>query len=316
MEWKTLILPVVAVLIIAGVYYAGVATSGNISSASTAITAVEVAFGIVGFIVVIGGLIYGSKELGGPNSFQYASIFAMYLPVTYVLIGIISDIVSQEYKASASSVTAIGAVVLNKLISMLFAYFGSTTQKIQEEISNNGDIKTLYTRVYQGCTVPGFENMESIVAPQSLVIIVSLFMFFALEIGVNHPGQSLSGIVWIAITAFIIQLAFINTNGCLTGEYYWNGSLVVAIVMSLLIGGLAGGLGWTANHFMFPTAPGSAASGGHGGGLGSSGPAVGPSGSILPQVGGPTNGSSGSDNDQFVCEAYKNGELITSTIAE
>ena len=314
MEWKTLILPVIALVIIAGVYYAGVATSGNIGSASTAITAVEVAFGVIGFVVVVGGMVYASKTLGGPNSFQYASIFAMYLPVTYVLVGIISDIVSQEYKASASSVTAIVAITLNKLISILFVYFGSTTQKLQEEISNSGDITTLYTRVYQGCTVPGFENMESIVAPQSLVIIVSLFMFFALEIGVNHPGQSLSGIVWIAITAFVIQLAFIHTNGCLTGEYYWNGSLVVAIAMSLLIGGLAGGLGWSANRFMFPDAPGSAAAGGRGGGLGSTGPVVGPPSSILPQVGGPTNGSS--DNDQFVCEAYKNGELITSTIAE
>ena len=314
MDWRYFVLPAVAAVIIAGVYYAGVATYGNISSASTAVTAVEVAVGIIGFIVVAGGLIYASKSLFSDNSFQYASIFAMYLPVTYVLVGIISDIVSQEYKASASSVTAIGAVVLNKLISMLIVWLGGTTNKIQEEISHAGDISTLYTRVYQGCTVPGFEGLESIVAPQSLVIIASLFVFFALEIGVAHPGQSLSGITWIAITAFVIQLAFIHTNGCLTGEYYWTGSLLTAIVASLLIGGLAGGLGWTANHFMFPAAPGSAAAGGHGGGLGSSGPVIGPSGSVLPQVGGPTSGSS--DDNQFVCEAYKNGELITSTIAE
>jgi hypothetical protein len=296
------------------------ATSGNTSGitpdSSMIVTIAEVVFGVIGFVVVVAGLIYGSKSLFDANSFQYASIFAMYLPVAYVMVGIISDIVAQEYKASASSVTAIAAIIVNKLVSMLVVYLGGTTQKIQEATAVSGDITTLYTRVYQGCTVPGFEGMESIVAPQSIVIIISLFMFFALEIGINHAGQSLSGLIWLSITALVIQLAFINTNGCLRNEYYWNGSVLLSILIALLVGGSVGAAGWMINRAMFPVTPGSKSAGGSGGGLGSTGPVLGPSGSVLPPVGDPTTGSSSSDDSQFVCEAYKNGELITSTIAE
>lgn len=308
MDWKYYALPTAGIAIIPVIYFAVVAATGNTSPTSAISTYAEVLFALIGFIVVGLGLIYTSKTVFGPGSFQYAGIFAMYLPVTYVMVGIISDIVAQQYKASASSVTAIMAVIVNKLVSMLFIYLGFTTQKIQELTSQDGDITTLYKRIYQGCTVPGFEGMESILAPQSLVVIFSLFAFFALEISLNHPGQSLSGLVWIAVAALIIQLAFIHTNGCLSGEYYWNNSIVVPIFFSVLIGGSVGVAGWWANHFLFPTPPGSAAAGGSGGDL---------LRSVLPPVGGPTGGSSGgSDDNQFVCEAYKNGELITSTIAE
>ena len=320
-DWKLIGIIIASLGVIAGVYFAGMATSGNTSGmavdSSIIVTIAEVVFGIIGFVVVVAGLIYGSKSLFDANSFQYASIFAMYLPVAYVMVGIISDIVAQEYKASSSSVTAIAAIIVNKLVSMIVVYLGGTTQKIQEATAVSGDITTLYTRVYQGCTVPGFEGMESIVAPQSIVIIVSLFMFFALEIGINHSGQSLSGLVWLSITALVIQLAFINTNGCLRNEYYWNGSVLLSIVIALLVGGSVGAAGWMINRTMFPVTPGSNSAGGSGGGLGSTGPVVGPpSGSVLPPVGGSTGGSSSSDDNQFVCEAYKNGELITSTIAE
>ena len=301
MDWKYYTLPLVAVLIIGAVYYSGVLTGGNVASSSVAITAVEVGFGVIGAIAVGAGLIYTLKDSSGDfPSFQYANIFAMYLPVTYILVGILVDIVSQKYGASAASVTAIAAVTINKIASMLIIWMGGTTQKLQEAISQDGTLSTLYKRVYQGCTVPGFENLESVIAPQSLVIIFSLFMFFALEIGVSDSGQSLSGLIWMTITAVIIQLFYINTNHCLTPEFYWKNTLIVPFVFSLLIGGIVGGLGWTANYFIFNKAP-----------------IEGFTSPILPKVGDSTSGKSGTDDDsQFVCEAYKNGELVTSTIAE
>jgi len=302
MDWKYYVLPLVAVVIIGGAYYGGVFTGGNIASSSVAVTALEVGFGIVGAIAVGAGLIYALNDgSGGYPAFQYANIFAMYLPVTYVLVGILVDIISQKYSASAASVTAIAAVTVNKLMSMLVIYFtGGTTQKIQEAISNDGTLNTLYKRVYEGCTVPGFENLESILAPQSLVIIFSLFTFFALEIGINDRGQSLSGLIWMTITAVIIQVFYIKSNYCLTPEFYWKNTLIVPFVFSLLIGGIVGGLGWTANYFIFNKAP-----------------IEGFTSPILPKVGDSTSGKSGTDDDsQFVCEAYKNGELVTSTIAE
>lgn len=294
---KTYILPIVAVGIVIAVYYSGVATSGNIAASSTAVSAVEIVFGIIGALTVAAGLIYASRGIGG---FQYASIFAMYLPVTYVLVGILVDIVAQQYRVSAASLTAIIAVIFNKVASSIVTnYMGGTTQKIQELIAQNGDMSTLYTRVYQGCTVPGFENLESILAPQSLVIIFTLFFFFLIDILASGSGQSVAGLGGITAAAVVVQLAFIHTNGCLTGSYYWMNSIVTPIILSILIGGVVGGLGWTANHFI----------------SGSNTVTEGFT-SVLPKVGSSTSGSSGSDDNQFVCEAYKNGELVTSTITE
>jgi len=264
----------------------------------------------------------GSQSTTSPR-FQYASIFAMYLPVTYVMTGILSDIVTQQFKESGASLAAILGVLLNKFGSMLFVRFGSTTQKLQEAISYNGDISTLYTRVYRGCTVPGFEDLESILAPQSFVVIFSLYFFFLIDILLNNPGQSVAGLSGLAAVALLIQGMLLSVNLCWKAEYYWMSVyMIIPIALSAvfgLLGAIVVGFSTRAIRKVLPTAstdtninPTTS------GGFGSTRPVTAPTGgSALPPVGGPTGGSSGgSDDNQFVCEAYKNGELITSTIAE
>jgi hypothetical protein len=253
--------------------------------------------------------------------FQYASIFAMFLPVAYVLVGILADVIAQQFKESISSVAAIVGVLVNKLISMgLVKFLGSTTQKLQENISYDGNISTLYTRVYRGCTVPGFEDLESIVAPQSFVIIFSLFFYFLTTILVSNPGQSVSGLVGLTAVALLIQGLFISTNGCWKSEYYTVSGyyMILPVIFSAVIGSIVGLSFGFATPAILSSLPNNGGSSNKNL-LGSTGPVTAPSSdSALPPVGGSTGGSSGgtSDDNQFVCEAYKNGELITSTIAE
>lgn len=267
----------------------------------------------------------GSQSTTSPG-FQYASIFAMYLPVTYVMVGFLVDIVTQQFKESAASLAAIVGVMLNFIVNSIVVKFGLTTQKLQEAISYNGDISTLYMRVYRGCTVPGFENLESILAPQSFVVIFSLYFFFLIDILLNNPGQSVAGLTGLTAVALLVQGFLVSVNGCWKSEYYWMSFyMIVPIAISAVIGVLAAvivGFSTQAIRKVLPSAstdnninPASKP----GGGFGSSGPVTAPtSDSALPSVGGSTGGSSGgtSDDNQFVCEAYKNGELITSTIAE
>jgi len=263
----------------------------------------------------------GSQSTAYPG-FQYASIFAMYLPVTYVMVGFLTDIVTQQFKESGSSIAAVLGVLLNKLFSMILVYREATTQKIQEAISYSGDITTLYTRVYRGCTVPGFENLESILAPQSFVVIFSLYFFFLMDILLNNPGQSVAGLTGLAAVALLVQGLLVAQNGCWKGEYYWMSLyMIVPVVLSAIFGVVAAsitGFSIQAIRNRFPSASTDKninPTGSRSGGFGSTGPVTEhTSDSALPPVGGPTGGSS--DDNQFVCEAYKNGELITSTIAE
>jgi hypothetical protein len=258
----------------------------------------------------------GSLSTTTPG-FQYASIFAMYLPVTYVMVGFLTDIVTQQFRVSLASLAAIIGVLLNFIVNLVASKFGLTTQKLQEEISYNGDIATLYTRVYRGCTVPGFENLESILAPQSFVVIFSLYFFFLTDILLNKPGQSIAGLSGLAAVALLVQGFLVSVNGCWKAEYYWMSLyMIVPVVISAAIGAFAGGLlasqSSKIESAIYPNTP-------TGGTQKLTGPVTEhPSDSALPPVGGPMGGSSGgtSDDNQFVCEAYKNGELITSTIAE
>jgi hypothetical protein len=313
-------------------------------------------FGVFAFTVVIVAGIYFSKGPSGEYpSFQYANIFAMYLPVTYILVGILSDIVAQQYKTSAASVTAIAAVVLNKMASSFMVNLsGATTQRIEQAMSQSGSSADLYRRVFEGCTVPGLETFESILAPQSLVIIWTLFVYFAIDISANQTGQSVSALWWMTFAALVIQMVAIHANKCLTGEFYYGNNIFIALFIAIVIGSVTGSLGWGFNRWL-------TGGGGSGGGPApscsagqySAGGICCPNGQVndggicrnncsvtgetpvagvcqsltpntphsyssaLPPVGGPTGGSSGgSDDNQFVCEAYKNGELITSTIAE
>ena len=266
----------------------------------------------------------GSQSTTSPR-FQYASILAMYLPVTYVMTGFLVDIVSQQFKESGAGLSAILGVCLNKWASMILASSGGTTQKLQEAISYNGDISRLYTTVYRGCTVPGFEDLESILSPQSFVVIFSIFFFFLIDILTNYPGQSVAGLSGLLAVALIVQMWLLSENSCWKAEYYWKSFyMLIPIILSAvfgLLGAVIVGFSVQAIRKALPSAstdkninPASKP----GGGFGSTGPVTAPTtDSALPSVGGPTGGSSGSsDDNQFVCEAYKNGELITSTIAE
>jgi len=266
----------------------------------------------------------GSLSTTSPG-FQYASIFAMYLPVTYVMVGFLVDIVTQQFKQSTASLAAITGVLLNFIVNLVAGKAGLTTQKLQEAISYNGDISTLYTRVYRGCTVPGFENLESILAPQSFVVIFSLYFFFLIDILLNNPGQSVAGLSGLAAVALLVQGFLVSVNGCWKAEYYWMSFyMIVPVLISAAIGLLGAVIVGFSTQAIRKALPGASTdkninpTGSSSGGFGSSGPVTAPTGdSALPPVGGSTGGSSGSsDDNQFVCEAYKNGELITSTIAE
>jgi hypothetical protein len=296
---------------------------------------------------------------------QYFGIFGLYLPVTYILAGALADIVSQQWRVSGASLSALIAVVLNFIGHRFADYMGSTSSKMQSGIlsGNAGNL----SGIYSGCTVPGFEGFESMLAPQSLVIIFAMTTFFFIDIKQNYSGQSISGLIGLTAVATLVQIFVLMNNACWTPDFYasWipNKTLMlIPILFAGVFGVVGAGIGYLINNaikkaLLLPPGPTAtsavfcpagqtrkgticcptnqvndrgqcAAACATGWTADSSGVCQQPSsldsatrgggfGSALPPVGGSDGGGSGSSSDdQFVCEAYKNGELVTSTITE
>ena len=252
---------------------------------------------------------------------QYFGIFGLYLPVTYILAGALADAISQQWSVSGASLSALLGAILNFIGHRLADYAGSTTSKMQSSILS-GNAANL-SGIYSGCTVPGFEGFESMLAPQSLVIIFSMTTFFFIDIKQNQPGQSISGLIGLTVIATLVQIYVLMSNACWTPDFYASWIPNILMLGPILFAGLFGvagaGFGYLINNAIkkaLPVAvppstvkatqadgPVSTSSGGFG--------------STLPPVGGSGGGGAGtSDDNQFVCEAYKNGELVTSTITE
>jgi hypothetical protein len=183
------------------------------------------------------------------------------------------------------------------------------------------------------CSLPGFEWLENTIAPQGIVMSMTILWYLMIELwDTGSGGQSAALGVTTAIV-FIVQWLVLAKNGCLTNYTYTVYSPLIALVMAITFAGTSYGI-----QKAIGFNSGSSSGGMNGpitGGVNTkficpSGTGLSPDGSTcipLPGFGGggeqrvPVGGKNQqsqpvNDQDQFVCEAYKDGELVTSTIVD
>lgn len=224
----------------------------------------------------------------------------LYLPSSLVLFGFLADAIQQDFRYSIASLIGIASVFVNTLLGQLLKLVLSAPASV--------------VAVGAGCTVPGFEAFESVFAAQGIVLPASIFTYFFIDFGINRSPSENIGVAATFLTFLLLQLTVMGFSGCLS-RYYWNNSFVT-VIMSLIFGAITGGIGWSVVKAVSPTrlptgVPVSSSS--------TSAPSkktLGPGGtpfySSTPSVG---TCSAPNDEDQMVCEAYKNGELVTSSIS-
>lgn len=176
------------------------------------------------------------------------------------------------------------------------------------------------------CGIPGLTTvLPSFVAPQLILFSGTILAYIAsFNTAIKSESTTLpfTSIIapWALFGAVILlQITMLYKSGCLAGYYFtysWV-SILIAIAAALAIGGGAGA-GFATLPFFRNPPPGALVIPATANKLGPGGitpytPVPPPDKSSDPNVGtcSPPN-----DQDQFVCEAYKNGELITSTITE
>jgi hypothetical protein len=177
------------------------------------------------------------------------------------------------------------------------------------------------------CSLPGFEWLENKTAPQGIIMSMTVLWYILIEMWDTGQGsQSIALGVTTAIV-FLLQWAVLHKNKCLDSYTFGTWSAIIALVMAITFAGSSYGI-----QKLIYTASGSTntPSSGQSSSTPASGKVVCPKGSVLNPEGecvvplGPggseknTNNQSQpvDDNDQFVCEAYKDGELVTSTIVD
>jgi len=202
------------------------------------------------------------------------------------------------------------------------------------------------------CSLPGFEWLENKIAPQGIIMSMTVLWYLMIELWDTGAGpQSMALGITTAIT-FGLQWLVLQRSNCLLSYKYGTYSAIIALVMGITFAGTSygiqkqiskytGGSGGTSSGsgssptsetFVCPTGtvlnsatnkcvvtcptgtvlnPAKTQCIPSSGGLGSS------QGETLINVGGPNEKNQAlNDDDQFVCEAYKDGELVTSTIAQ
>ena len=217
----------------------------------------------------------------------------LYLPNALVLFGPIIDSINQEFRYTLTSLIGIASILGNWIVGKLLSIF----------------LKSFSSGAAINCTVPGFETWESFFSPQGIVLPASMFTYLLIDLGFHrNPSQNI-GTAALMFGFILIQAFVMNVNGCFKAYYFSN--TFVTILLGLLIGAFCGWMGWIGVRYGAPQRLPSAV-----GGISPASPtqkATNPLGKST----GPSDVATCSppnDQDQFVCEAYKNGEVVTSTI--
>jgi len=187
------------------------------------------------------------------------------------------------------------------------------------------------------CSLPGFEWLENKVAPQGIVMSMTVLWYLMIELWDTGAGpQSIALGITAAIT-FGLQWVVLHRSNCLTSYKYGTYSAIIALIMGITFAGTSYGIQKQIAKYIGTSSVPPVPSPGNPGTfvcppetvpsmsgdscvskLGPSGTAPSGFGSASTKtinVGGKNETSAPvDDQDQFVCEAYKDGELVTSTI--
>jgi hypothetical protein len=238
----------------------------------------------------IGALAIASKRSSIPS---WLMIMYYFLPYTLFLFGVINDGITRKPQYALGSVAGLAAIFINSIISK-FVGGGA---------NEDDDI----------CGIPGMRFLSSHIFPQNIVFNLSVLSYIASIATIQSPSnldETLPGWSIVGVLFLIHGLVF-QRSGCeidkATGVSMWYISnfylrMLFTLLYSILFGGgFAALAAYVVNPNIRDQNGGSGGGGGGGGGLNQC--------HAIP-------GSTDDGDSQFVCEAYKNGELITSTIVE
>jgi hypothetical protein len=280
---------------------------------------------LVGLIVVGGAGFYFKNSAGIlVGSF---SQFIYYIPVALLLFGAIADVISQTFKFSIGSFVGVSALTLNGLIGRWLST-SSVAEVVQAATTAPATVVRAARRVadaatsaldeygnpvennpFRGggrelCSFPGLQNFDNKYAPQNILVTTAIMFYYM--IGEWDSGNALRTVIpGISLLATVLsQTVIMYSSGCL--DPWW--SPFVAIAGGIASGGIGYGIVKAVNKNNLPFIANQSSTTTPGG----FGAVEAPTDVTKPADGSKCAEASG---DDFVCDLYKNGELITTTVS-
>jgi len=281
-----------------------------------------------GGIALIGGGSYaGYVAVGGMSVImQFLKNMYMYTPIAIFAFGFIYDIVTQSFGASVPSLVGFLAGIVNKLIQVI-GNRGGVSATIAAAATTvaaaapaapaapaaaaaaagpdadaapalnpfRGGFKMYGGAWDEACNVSGMSILDGGYTPASLVLMTTILGHYMVMGWAKNPYKSIApsatlGLLW-AIHGYVIY------KNCPQYD-------ILKIAMGILLG-----FGFAGISYSLTLLTPSSSSSSHvmsSPMVNSSGPLGSTSGTCAPP----------NDHDQFVCDAYKNGQKITSTLVE
>jgi hypothetical protein len=172
---------------------------------------------------------------------------------------------------------------------------------------------------FAGCFIPGFEFMESNYLPQGIVLPSAVFMYILSDFVASKRPASLNiGVSILPVAIVISQAMVMLTQGCLKYYYFskrWGGvgGALATVIFAWALGMLAGYISYTIVNAVDPSRLPSRAPERFENKKTTLIPGVKPQAEKDAEK-SKQKSFPPSDEDQFVCDAYRNGELVTSTL--
>ena len=275
-------------------------------------------------LALAGGLgyaLYNPTTRAALSSTFGAFFFAIvnFIPFGFITFGFIADIIGQDFRYSIASIVGLIAIVVNFFIAL------ATGKSVVWEAVGQERPGPAW------CMIPGLEKFENKRMPMSIVSawsILTYYMIFALtKRDLSANISILSSIGLLSLT----QLATFYGSDC--SMFYEDSS--TWRILSLLLGIGIGASGWAVVNTFYPSQTpfmDVRGSGSKYSGLGNKDNFVGTrehmlsgpgwDGSVqsptfqklVPRTGAQCSKDQSEEGDEFICEAYKNGQLVTEKI--
>jgi len=276
---------------------------------------------IIGFLLVAAGIYvsytsgYSSGVWVGVGAFIFAVV--NFIPFGLITFGFIADMIGQDFRYSIASLFGLLSIAMNWVAGLYFGHSSFTSQGPEQPGSG-------------WCMIPGLEGFENRAMPMNLVASATVLTYYLIWASVNRDlSQNVSLYISTAVL-LIIQTGLFYASDC--SKYYVDssafrfGALLQGVLWGALGFLLIKNVAWWLTPFMDVR-------GSNFSGLGNKDTFVGErehmlsgpgwNGStqspvfqkLVPRTGAQCSKDQSEEGDEFVCEAYKNGKLVTESIS-
>lgn len=211
-----------------------------------------------------------SIEMGAITDFL--SFLVLCMPNVFFVYGFIADIVGNKYHYSVASLTALCGMIINRVLGGPFAAgvsfvkdrftkapasaasalnamgLGAVVPQKGGEEDSMGlppiPVKSSPPLPVKSkfCSLPGFEWLENKIAPQGIIMSMTVLWYLMIEMWDTGQGDNSVALGVTTAITFALQWFVLQTNGCLESYLFGSWSAITALVMAITFAGTSYGV--------------------------------------------------------------------------